>query len=714
MTFDLGRRGAHERRDCLITSSSGHREHEQGDDRRHDAKAHCDPLFDTRSRARPRRSGDDEHEPRPDDQRARLAQESGDAEQYPADETDDNWVRASARRPDSDHGQQEVPEQVRPALAAHGVEAERRDDEQSRRGIRDECSLPAEQHDEDDRADQHDGGDDVLDEIHHAERGRMTHCDSQDLAREPTANEAVPVRDVPQRSSVLAQVVAGLGEPFATWNATPIVSAQQMTRSIPRRSPGRTPSGRAGGASAIPADAAAPTREIINDHSAKVCAGTCQFSVRFAFRGTHRPLVGGRSRCRMIEQTFGSLPRVRPWEAWMDEREVVTELMAPEAFATERLEAHLSAAECRWLQLVAEFDRREAWLQWGCRTCAFWLSWKCGLDIRSAQEKLRRRARAGRTASRDRSVRGGSLSYSKVRAISRIATPENEEALVTLGLHATAAHIESIVRAYRGVLSREEETAAAVARRANRYHGFDWDDDDSLKGTYRLPPEDAAVFMAGVDAAAEQVRKSNPDVGYGASFADALVVMAESFLANGPAARTSGDRYQVVLSIDGDVLAFDTDGECALHNGPALAPETVRRLSCDASAVLMVRGPTGEVLDVGRKTRTIPRAIRRALRTRDKTCRWPGCDEARYLDGHHGIHWSHLGPTKLTNLVHLCWHHHFLVHEGGWTLEIRPDGSLHICDPNGQTLGERPAYVIGADEPGLPSATTSEASRSTT
>ena len=149
--------------------------------------------------------------------------------------------------------------------------------------------------------------------------------------------------------------------------------------------------------------------------------------------------------------------------------------------------------------------------------------------------------------------------------------------------------MESVVRAYRGVLSREEETAGAVARHANRYHHFDWDDDDgSLTGTYRLAPEDGAVFMAGVDAAAEQVRKSNPDVGYGASFADALVVMAESFLANGPAARTSGDRYQVVLSIDGDVLAFDTDGECALHNGPALAPETAAAL-----VVRLVRGVDG-------------------------------------------------------------------------------------------------------------------------
>jgi hypothetical protein len=392
----------------------------------------------------------------------------------------------------------------------------------------------------------------------------------------------------------------------------------------------------------------------------------------------------------------------------MDDRGAMTEAMAPEAFATERLEAeittlaaHLSAAECRWLALVAEFDRRQAWLQWGCRTCAFWLSWQCGLDIRSAQEKLRVAHALGELPVVTEAFSAGTLSYSKVRAITRIATPENEAALVELALHATAAHVESVVRAYRGVLSREQETARAVTRRANRCHRFAWDDDDLLSGHYRLPPEDGAIFMSAVDAAAEEVRTSNPEVGYGVSFADALVVMAESFLANGPAARTSGDRYQIVLSIDGDVLAFDTDGECGLHNGPALAPETARRLSCDSSAVLMMRGPTGEVLDIGRKTRTIPPAIKRALRTRDTTCRWPGCDEARYLAGHHGIHWSHLGPTKLPNLVHLCWHHHFLVHEGGWTLEIRHDGSLHILDPHGTPLGAPPASVIGADEPDL-------------
>ncbi len=264
----------------------------------------------------------------------------------------------------------------------------------------------------------------------------------------------------------------------------------------------------------------------------------------------------------------------------MEQREVAEKApdpVEPAELVTERLEAeittlaaHLTAAECRFLLLVGEFDRREAFLAWGCRTAAFWLSWKCGIDIRSAQ-------------------------------------------------------VERAVRAYRGVLSREEEDARAVQRRTQRGHEVDWDDElGLLSGRYRLAPEDGEVWMKGLDAAAEQLRRANADLGYSASFADALVVLAESYLAHGPAARAGGDRYLAMVNVDADVLAFDTREECAIHHGPALGAETARRLTCDCSAALVIRNSAGAVLDVGRKTRTLSRAIRRALTTRDVTCRWPG------------------------------------------------------------------------------------------
>jgi hypothetical protein len=218
------------------------------------------------------------------------------------------------------------------------------------------------------------------------------------------------------------------------------------------------------------------------------------------------------------------------------------------------------------LVLVAEFDRREAYRAWGCRTAAFWLSWKCGLDLRSAQEKLRV-ARALATCPQVvEAFAAGRLSYSKVRAITRIVTPENEEELVSLALHATAAQVESAVRAYRGVLSREEENARSVQRHSRRGHEVDWDDTlGLLSGRYRLTPEDGAVWMQGLDAAAQQLREANPEIGYAASFADALVVLAESYLAHGPTGRGSGDRYLAMINLDADVLAFDTHEACNIH-----------------------------------------------------------------------------------------------------------------------------------------------------
>ena len=175
--------------------------------------------------------------------------------------------------------------------------------------------------------------------------------------------------------------------------------------------------------------------------------------------------------------------------------------------------------------------------------------------------------------------------------------------------------------------------------------------------------------------------------------------MAESFLTTGAAARTGGDRYQVMLNFDAEVLTFGADGACEIDGGPPLDPETARRLACDCALVVSERGSAGEVLNVGRKTRSVPPAIRRALRARDKTCRFPGCDEARWLDGHHGRHYAHGGETSLANLVHLCWHHHWLVHEGGWTLEILTDGDIAVYQPNGQPLGAPATLELRPDGP---------------
>lgn len=146
--------------------------------------------------------------------------------------------------------------------------------------------------------------------------------------------------------------------------------------------------------------------------------------------------------------------------------------------------------------------------------------------------------------------------------------------------------------------------------------------------------------------------------------ADALGVMAEGFLAHGDAMINGGDRCQIVVHVDAETLRESVAGRCEIEEGPSLAAETARRLACDASIVAMVEDEDGEPLSVGRKTRSIPPSLRRALNARDGGCRFPGCTHKRYVDAHHIEHWAHGGETKASNLVTLCKAHHRAVHEG--------------------------------------------------
>lgn len=128
----------------------------------------------------------------------------------------------------------------------------------------------------------------------------------------------------------------------------------------------------------------------------------------------------------------------------------------------------------------------------------------------------------------------------------------------------------------------------------------------------------------------------------------------------------------------------------ALRGGPARrARAGARRVSCDASAVGIVER-SGEPLAVGRKTRTIPPALRRALRARDGGCRSPGCSARRFVDAHHIQHWAHGGKTELGNLVSVCRHHHRLLHEGGFRVIGHPDGRITFVRPDGRELPTAP------------------------
>ena len=466
------------------------------------------------------------------------------------------------------------------------------------------------------------------------------------------------------------------------------------------------------------------------------------------------------------------------------------------------LAARIQAATYELLVLIRQFDERGGWE--GFASCADWLSWRIGLAPGAAREKVRVAHALAKLPRLSEALQRGEVSYSKVRAVTRVATPATEQALLDVALAGTAAHVEQVVRTWRRV-DRAAEQAEDRRRHESRALHTWVDDDGMIVVRGRLTPEVGAVLRRALEAAldagagttgpaaavdgephaavpdATALDATAPDataggtVGAGAAAgetademaptiaqrrADALGMVAECALAGGLDKGTAGDRYQVVVHVDANTLADDGEereeeedraasgrlgdaavvdraavdraaasrpGESPAVDGDAAGPgperpapcvpagtyrrragavspaadeaspalpdgrsrpladvdgpprrrrtacrgpaggqsaldeaggihvsaETARRLACDAATVTMRHGPAGEVLDVGRRTRTISPALRRALAARDRHCRFPGC-QTRRTDAHHVEHWAQGGATALDNLVLLC------------------------------------------------------------
>ena len=331
----------------------------------------------------------------------------------------------------------------------------------------------------------------------------------------------------------------------------------------------------------------------------------------------------------------------------------------------------------------------------------------------------------------------GRLSYSKVRALTRVDGIEREAELLELAQHASASQLDRLVRAYRGVVVAER---AARGGRPERWLTWSHDDDGSLLVHGRLPAEEGALLVAALEAARQQLA-APPDAPAGASpgssdtpagaflgssgtpagaspapdppaeaspgwsdtpaeaappkageaRADALLLLADSLLATGAVDRSGGDRHQVVVHVDAPTLRAEGRGErCELEDGAPVAADTARRLACDAAIVPLLER-AGRPVGVGRKTRSIPPALRRALAARDRGCRFPGCTARHFVDAHHIEHWADGGPTELANLVHLCRHHHRLLHEGGYTLTMSGRGVLTFRRPDRRIIPACPA-----------------------
>lgn len=325
------------------------------------------------------------------------------------------------------------------------------------------------------------------------------------------------------------------------------------------------------------------------------------------------------------------------------------------------LAARINAAEGRMMALLADFDRRGGWKD-EFSSCAEWLAWRTGIKIGPARERVR-----------------------AARAL---------ENLPRTSMYAVRGRLEPEVGA---MLMRAIEAAADALYRREETGGKDVGQD-----------KPGAGVAHGEDRIRERIPKPTQ------RWADAIGLVAERALAagfgenseDGPdESGTRAERYQVVIHTEAATLAEHGEPGRSDLDGVRVSAETSGRMTCDAATVEMVHGvaemmhdkaermddTTGEmsgtadsmrgkaqtasdmgslkpiasrpVLSVGRRTRTIPPHIRRALEERDRGCRFPGC-ASRFTEAHHVRHWADGGETSLSNLLLLCRRHHRAVHEG--------------------------------------------------
>ena len=369
------------------------------------------------------------------------------------------------------------------------------------------------------------------------------------------------------------------------------------------------------------------------------------------------------------------------------------------------LYACITVATHRFLMMVAEFDEQGYWQLGGVHSCAHWLNWQCGIGMNAAREKVRVARALSGLPKISRAFERGEISYSKVRAVTRAATAETEDYLLMFARHCTAHHVEKLVRGYSRV-NRLRDAATGKALQDHREVTTRWDEDGCLLVTARLPAEQGALLLKALELALDrqfEAARETKDAAVDADYvtaetpdrekesiatrrADALAEMAEAYLDGEVPKGSSADRYQVVVHVTAETSPGNELDLPRLDNGPDVTAETSRRLSCDCSIVPIFKGIRGEPLSVGRKTRSIPPAIMRALRVRDGGCRFPGCTHTRFVDGHHIKHWADGGETKLTNLVLLCRRHHGLVHEGGFGCEVNRYGAVVFKSPRGNVI----------------------------
>ena len=411
------------------------------------------------------------------------------------------------------------------------------------------------------------------------------------------------------------------------------------------------------------------------------------------------------------------------------------------------MSAHIDAAMHRLLAAIREFDSASGWHVQGALSCAHWLAWRVGWDLRTARERVRVARKLAELPLVDQELRRGAMSYSQARAISRVATADNEKLWVGYAKHMPASQLDTLCRSYQNVQAYDQahrSEAGAIAGAVAAAHVAAQRtvtrrtlDNGMVKFEIVVASDEAAMVWAALNAgiakAGADPTPAEPTSAEPTSAAQtpaeprsAEPSRAEHSFGTPPTAKapTSADRGRqradVFMGIIQDrvrggrpqrtpIEIIITVPHAGLHgsaepsdlammaDGEVIATATARRLCCDAGVVVAHIDAHGVPLSVGRKTRTIPAAIQRALRLRDRTCRFPGCTHSRYVDGHHIEHWANGGATALSNLMLLCSAHHTMLHEGGCRVEVDGANGWDFFDHRNRRIEAQPSHATSSN-----------------
>ncbi|CAO5170092.1 Restriction endonuclease [Frankia sp. AiPs1] len=406
-----------------------------------------------------------------------------------------------------------------------------------------------------------------------------------------------------------------------------------------------------------------------------------------------------------------------------------------------RWSARLAAATYTWLTTIAAFDRRQGWAGIGIRSCAHWLAWRCGLDLRTAREQLATAHALQQLSAVRAAFSTGELSYSKVRAITRVAGPDDEADWLRHARQTTASRLERLVSRHR------QQTADPAKLRAARKLALRANPDGSIRLTATLSPDDAAVLVAALDAAGTSlesgrhtVPEQSPDAAPaptglpedGATAhtprgqirdADALIAIAEAFLHHGaPALQDSPHSLTVHVPTTGEDAASgpSSNTDASDHDVPrntqddhgslpagiaavtgwsiGLPGRMVARLGCDALIRALITDRENNPLHLGRRNRLPTRRLRDAVYARDQgVCQFPSCEHTKWLQIHHCHEWdAGNGNTDIEDLLLICGAHHRAIHDEALMVRRRADGTVIVRAPGGRTIVARGGYGLTA------------------